>query len=137
MRIWQKFLGKQLDASWVQQDSFVPLKKMTQEQLDEAYVPKEGAESAGGSIQDKLLEYPGVLISKVESRVYPYGECTAHLLGYVQQINAEELKAGATMSRASLEKAVLRNFMKIGLERKRVIGFPFWTSRVKKNRHWL
>lgn len=87
-----EFIEKQLDASWVQQDSFVPLKKMTQEQLDEAYVPKEGAESAGGSIQDKLLEYPGVLISKVESRVYPYGECTAHLLGYVQQINAEELE---------------------------------------------
>ena len=87
-----EFIEKQLDASWVQQDSFVPLKKMTQEQLDEAYVPKEGAESSGGSIQDKLLEYPGVLISKAESRVYPYGECTAHLLGYVQQINAEELE---------------------------------------------
>lgn len=87
-----EFIETQLDASWVQQDSFVPLKKMTQEQLDEAYVPKEGAESAGGSIQDKLLEYPGVLISKAESRVYPYGECTAHLLGYVQQINAEELE---------------------------------------------
>lgn len=87
-----EFIEKQLDASWVQQDSFVPLKKMTQEQLDEAYVSKEGAESAGGSIQDKLLEYPGVLISKAESRVYPYGECTAHLLGYVQQINAEELE---------------------------------------------
>ena len=87
-----EFIEKQLDASWVQQDSFVPLKKTTQEQLDEAYVPKEGAESAGGSIQDKLLEYPGVLISKAESRVYPYGECTAHLLGYVQQINAEELE---------------------------------------------
>lgn len=87
-----EFIETQLDASWVQQDSFVPLKKMTQEQLDEAYVPKEGAESSGGSIQDKLLEYPGVLISKAESRVYPYGECTAHLLGYVQQINAEELE---------------------------------------------
>lgn len=87
-----EFIEKQLDASWVQQDSFVPLKKMTQEQLDQTYLPKEGAESSGGSIQDKLLEYPGVLISKAESRVYPYGECTAHLLGYVQQINAEELE---------------------------------------------
>lgn len=87
-----EFIETQLDASWVQQDSFVPLKKMTQEQLDQTYIPKEGAESSGGSIQDKLLEYPGVLISKAESRVYPYGECTAHLLGYVQQINAEELE---------------------------------------------
>lgn len=87
-----EFIETQLDASWVQQDSFVPLKKMTQEQLDQTYIPKEGAESSGGSIQDKLLEYPGILISKAESRVYPYGECTAHLLGYVQQINAEELE---------------------------------------------
>lgn len=87
-----EFIEKQLDASWVQQDSFVPLKKMTQQQLDEPYISKDGSTSESGSIQDKLLEYPGVLISKAESRVYPYGECTAHLLGYVQQINAEELE---------------------------------------------
>src|SRR5699024_1969044 len=30
--------------------------------------------------------------SETESRVYPYGESTAHLLGYVQQISAEELE---------------------------------------------
>lgn len=87
-----EFIETQLDASWVQQDSFVPLKKMTQQQLDEPYISKDGSTSESGSIQDKLLEYPGVLISKAESRVYPYGECTAHLLGYVQQINAEELE---------------------------------------------
>lgn len=87
-----EFIEKQLDASWVQQDSFVPLKKMTQQQLDEPYISKDGSTGESGSIQDKLLEYPGVLISKAESRVYPYGECTAHLLGYVQQINAEELE---------------------------------------------
>lgn len=87
-----EFIEKQLDASWVQQDSFVPLKKMTQQQLDEPYISKDGSTGESGSIQDKLLEYPGVLISKAEGRVYPYGECTAHLLGYVQQINAEELE---------------------------------------------
>ncbi len=87
-----EFIETQLDASWVQQDSFVPLKKMTQQQLDEPYISKDGSTGESGSIQDKLLEYPGVLISKAESRVYPYGECTAHLLGYVQQINAEELE---------------------------------------------
>lgn len=87
-----EFIEKQLDASWVQQDSFVPLKKMTQQQLDEPYISKDGSTGESGSIQDKLLEYPGVLISKAEGRVYPYGECTAHLMGYVQQINAEELE---------------------------------------------
>ena len=81
----------QLQASWVKEDSFVPLKKMTQTQLNEPYVSPDGT-SAGASIQDKLLGYPGVLITEAESRVYPYGESTAHLLGYVQQINAEELE---------------------------------------------
>lgn len=80
-----------LDASWVQDDSFVPLKKMTQEQLDQPYQAKDGS-MPGGSIQDKLLEHAGVLISKADSRVYPYRECTSHLLGYVQQIQAEELE---------------------------------------------
>ena len=80
-----------LDASWVQEDSFVPLKNMTQEQLDQPYKAKDGS-MPGGSIQDKLLEHAGVLISKADSRVYPYGECTSHLLGYVQQIQAEELE---------------------------------------------
>ena len=32
------------------------------------------------------------MITEAESRVYPYGESTSHLLGYVQQINAEELE---------------------------------------------
>ena len=80
-----------LDASWVQDDSFVPLKNMTQEQVDQPYKAKDGSIS-GGSIQDKLLEHAGVLISKADSRVYPYGECMSHLLGYVQQIQAEELE---------------------------------------------
>ena len=80
-----------LDASWVQDDSFVPLKNMTQGQLDQPYKAKDGS-MTGGSIQDKLLEHAGVLISKADSRVYPYGECTSHLLGYVQQIQAEELE---------------------------------------------
>lgn len=55
------------------------------------YTSPEGI-ATGASIQDKLLEYPGVLITEAESRVYPYGESTSHLLGYVQQINAEELE---------------------------------------------
>ena len=87
----QENIETQLAASWVKEDSFVPLKEMTQTQLDESYTSPEGI-ATGASIQDKLLEYPGVLITEAESRVYPYGESTSHLLGYVQQINAEELE---------------------------------------------
>lgn len=87
----EEHITAELGASWVKADSFVPLKKMTQEQLDEPY-QHEGEPSAEESVQDKLLAHAGVLITDAESRVYPYGECTSHLLGYVQQINAEELE---------------------------------------------
>lgn len=82
-----------LDASWVKEDSFVPLKEMTQEQLDMPYVQgSSDGNLSGQSVQDRLLSYPGVLITDTESRVYPYKESTSHLLGYVRQINAEELE---------------------------------------------
>ena len=87
----EETITSSLDASWVQADSFVPLKEMTQEQLDQPYTD-EGGNSTAVTLQEQLLSYPGVLISEAESRVYPYGECTSHLLGYVQQINAEELE---------------------------------------------
>lgn len=80
-----------LEASWVQPDSFVPLKEMTQEQLDQPYRNPDGNET-GQTVQEVLLTYAGVLISETESRVYPYGESTAHLIGYIQPINAEELE---------------------------------------------
>lgn len=87
----EETITSSLDASWVQADSFVPLKEMTQEQLEQPYTD-EGGNSTAVTLQEQLLSYPGVLISEAESRVYPYGECTSHLLGYVQQINAEELE---------------------------------------------
>lgn len=80
-----------LEASWVQTDSFVPLKNMTQEQLDQPYTDDSGSET-GQTVQEALLSYAGVMISETESRVYPYGESTAHLLGYIQQVNAEDLE---------------------------------------------
>ena len=79
-------ISDKLDASWVKDDSFVPVKKITNSALE----TPAGEEEA--SLKDKLLELPGVMISDAESRVYPYGDCTSHLLGYVQEINAEELE---------------------------------------------
>jgi len=84
-------ISSSLDASWVQTDSFVPLKDMTQDQLDQPYTDADGNET-GQTVQEELLACPGVMISESESRVYPYGEANGHLHGYVQQINAEELE---------------------------------------------
>lgn len=42
--------------------------------------------------QEKLLEIPGVKISDITVREYPLGEAAAHLVGYVQNVTAEDLE---------------------------------------------
>lgn len=42
--------------------------------------------------QDELLAVPGVLITDTEVRYYPLGESGAHLVGYVQNVTAEDLE---------------------------------------------
>lgn len=64
-----------LGASWVADDLFVPIKTI----------------SSDTSI--KLDDLPGVMTQTSITRVYPYKEVCAHLTGYVQTINAEELEA--------------------------------------------
>ncbi|XCP85658.1 penicillin-binding transpeptidase domain-containing protein [Roseburia hominis] len=73
----EESIDKKLSASYVKDDTFVPLKKIAQD--DEAK-------------QDKLLEIPGVLINSAEDRVYPLGQAAGHLTGYVRPITAEELE---------------------------------------------
>ncbi len=41
------------------------------------------------------LEIPGVMISDTEVRSYPLGEAAAHLVGYVQNVTAEDLQEHA------------------------------------------
>ncbi len=45
--------------------------------------------------QEKLLEIPGVMISDTEVREYPLGKGAAHLIGYVQNVTAEDLEKHA------------------------------------------
>ncbi len=42
--------------------------------------------------QKKLLEISGVMLSDEEIRTYPLGEAASHLIGYVQNVTAEDLK---------------------------------------------
>lgn len=72
-------INNYLSASYVQDDTFVPVKKISQED----------------SIKEQLLQIPGVQINDVSGRVYTLGEEAAHLIGYVQTINAEELEKNA------------------------------------------
>lgn len=70
-------INKLLKASYVKSDTFVPIKTISKDNKE---------------LENKLLEIKGVKISNVDSRVYPLGNEISHLIGYVQNINAEELK---------------------------------------------
>ncbi len=71
------YINKQLSASWVKDDTFVPIKKIVANNTE---------------LKEKLLEIKGILINKEIGRVYSLGEEAGHLIGYVQEINEEELK---------------------------------------------
>ncbi|MFL8711718.1 penicillin-binding transpeptidase domain-containing protein [Clostridioides sp. GD02377] len=71
-------IQKKLNASWVKDNSMVPIK--TIEKIKDK------------ALQDSLLSIPGVKISNTEVRQYPLSEKAGHLTGYVQNVNAEILK---------------------------------------------
>ena len=71
------YINSQLSLSWVTDDTFVPIKTVAQSETD---------------LKNQLLTISGVQINSENARVYPLGEEAAHLIGYVQEINAEELE---------------------------------------------
>ena len=91
------YINKQLSASYVKDDTFVPIKKVS---------------ASNNELKDKLLEISGIKITSTASRVYPLGEEIAHLIGYVQSVTAEDLEnhpgegysAESVIGRSGLEK---------------------------------
>ncbi|MBS6196405.1 MAG: penicillin-binding transpeptidase domain-containing protein [Clostridiales bacterium] len=97
-------IQKKLEASWVTEETFVPVK--TIERVDELELKKENPSEEMvqlQNLQNQLLTIPGVMISDTEVRGYPLKKAAAHLIGYVQPITAEELEehAGEGYSTAS------------------------------------
>ena len=72
-----EYINESLNASYVKDDIFVPVKKITDSNTE---------------LKEQLLQIPGVMINKEDGRVYPLGKEAGHLIGYVQPINAEELE---------------------------------------------
>ncbi|HLR52109.1 MAG TPA: penicillin-binding transpeptidase domain-containing protein [Candidatus Avamphibacillus sp.] len=70
-------IDEKLNANWVEPNLFVPLKTV---------LPTDT------NLLDQLGEIDGVMGNEVTGRYYPLGETAAHLVGYVGQITAEELK---------------------------------------------
>ncbi|WP_077624744.1 penicillin-binding transpeptidase domain-containing protein [Sediminibacillus massiliensis] len=70
-------IDQMLSADWVEPDLFVPLKK----------VPTTNEEKL-----EKLFELDPVRKQDTTGRMYPYGEATSHLVGYIGDVTAEELE---------------------------------------------
>lgn len=89
LEISEETINKSLNASYVKDDTFVALKN----------VAKDNSE-----LKQKLLQIKGVKITDAKSRVYTYGEELAHLVGYIQNITAEELKQNSGKGYTSTSK---------------------------------
>ena len=72
-------IQKKMSASWINDDSFVPIKTVSE-------ITKNGL------IYNGILNIKGVKISTVSIRTYPYDKVASHIIGYVQNVNAEDLK---------------------------------------------
>lgn len=72
-------IKKIMSASWIKDDSFVPLKEIAKDEK-------------GKTLANQLLTIKGVKLNTAYVRYYPYGEAASHLTGYLQQVNADDLK---------------------------------------------
>lgn len=70
-------IQKTMSASWIKDDSFVPLKTISKN---------------NASLENELLKIPGVKLTTTSVRSYPYGEATSHMIGYMQKVTAEDLE---------------------------------------------
>jgi len=88
---------RRLGASYVRDDTFVLLRTISRDAQD---------------LIDELLTVQGIMISSATVRYYPLGRRAAHLVGYVQNINSEELEVlrgegyhmNSVIGRAGLER---------------------------------
>ena len=72
-----EYINTEFSRSYVKDDTFVPIKKISKDDNEK---------------KEALLKIPGVKLTNTSARVYPLGEEAAHLIGYVQKINEQELE---------------------------------------------
>ena len=70
-------INNNLSANYVTEDTFVPLRTVRKSEQ---------------ALKNQLLEIKGIKIIDTEERIYPLGEETSHLVGYIQSISKEELE---------------------------------------------
>ncbi|MGC4018998.1 MAG: penicillin-binding transpeptidase domain-containing protein [Muricomes sp.] len=70
-------IDEKLNASYVQEDSFVSLKEISK---------------SNTAAEEELLKISGIMIQDKEERIYPLGAAAGQLTGYVQAVTGEELE---------------------------------------------
>ena len=89
-------IEKKLSAKWVKDDSFVPIKTLRKvEEIELMSMESDEEVIKEHERQQHLLEIKGVMISDTEVRTYPLEDAAAHLVGYVQNVTAEDLEKHA------------------------------------------
>lgn len=89
-------IEKKLSEKWVKEDSFVSVKTVKKvEEIELRSLKPDEEILEEHERQQKLLEIPGVMISDTKVRGYPLKDAAAHLVGYVQNVTAEDLEKHA------------------------------------------
>ncbi len=105
-------IENKLEAEWVKEDFFVPVAVVPKVQdLDLMQADPDEGILEERERQKKLLEIPGVMLSDTEVRSYSLKEAAAHLIGYVQEVTAEDLEnypegdysSGSVIGRTGME----------------------------------
>ncbi len=76
LEVEKDYINEQLSQSYVKDNTFVPIKTIDKSNKD---------------LKEKLLQIKGIMITDKDIRVYPLGEATSQMLGYVQTISEDEL----------------------------------------------
>ena len=72
-----EYIDAKLSEQWVQPHYFVPIKKVAKSNTD---------------LVQKAVSIDGVMAQDVPEREYPFAEKTAHLIGYISHVTAEDLE---------------------------------------------
>ena len=86
-------IEKKLRATWVKEDSLVPIqtrKKITE--LARLSSVSNVEDLHEYELQEKISAIDGVELRDIVVREYPLSKAAAHLIGYVQEVTAEDLK---------------------------------------------
>lgn len=92
-------IDKLLGASYVKEDTFVKISE----------IPTDDKE-----LERDLLKIKGIKISTSSGRVYPYGEITSHLVGYVQKVTPDEIEQNHGKG-YSLSSVIRKNWYRKGI----------------------